>query len=843
MGRHVHYTPPADRRGEISPRPGGSGQAPPARTPRPRPPRVRPKNIPDRLKDLDQWVVWKYVWNPDKRRKDGSGLKGDWDKPPSNARTGGRASSTDRATWCDFKTALRVYIKGGWDGIGFVPLPEDLLTITDLDSCRNPGTGVIEARALAIVSELKTYTEISPSGTGLRIVASGHKPDNEWVKRGDVEMYDGHTKAGKPGGRYLTFTGHLLEGSRRGVRRCPNAIARVYRRELLGKTAAEPAPEPSANLDGGAGGQTAGPPANDEPQLHDLNDDQLIAKAKAAKNGAKFSHLWGGNWSGYTSESEADLALCSLLAFWCQGDPDGIDRLFRKSGRYRKDKWEREDYREGTIAKALEGKGEFYKPGGKEKKKSQATQLVEYVVQEGTAPGDSPPLWHTPGRVAYATVPVTGHFENYPVYGEQFKAWLRHLYYDHTGKPIGRAPLDDAVGMLAARAIYDGPEHEAHVRLASHEGKVYLDLADADWRAVEIDARGWRVVATPPVRFRRAPGMLPLPDPVPGSVEELRPFVNVTDAEWPLLVAWLVGALHPSGPFTVLAINGEQGSAKTTLSGMIRKLLDPNTAPTRAIPREVLHVSIAAQNGWLVSYNNLSDLPGWLSDTLCRINAGEGFSTRTYYTTGDETIFVARRPVCLNGIEQIVTAPDLLDRCLLLTLPPIPEGSHRTEKEIWAAFDAALPRILGGFLSAVSVGLRNLPTTRLKRLPRMADFALWVAAACPGLGITPKEFLRAYRANRRSAVETALEASPVAAPLLQFLDRQEGEWSGTAAELLEALTLQVGEQAARSREWPKRPHVLGGRLHRLAPALRKAGVEVEFVHDGRQRTISLNKKG
>jgi hypothetical protein len=124
----------------------------------------------------------------------------------------------------------------------------------------------------------------------------------------------------------------------------------------------------------------------------------------------------------------------------------------------------------------------------------------------------------------------------------------------------------------------------------------------------------------------------------------------------------------------------------------------------------------------------------------------------------------------------------------------------------------------------------------------MTDFATWAVAACPGLGITKGQFLEAYRGNRKSAVETALEASPVAAPLLKFLEAEGGEWSGTASDLLALLAAQVGDQAARSRDWPKRPHVLSGKLKRLAPALRKVGVSVELRHDGRQRVLRLRTR-
>ena len=179
----------------------------------------------------------------------------------------------------------------------------------------------------------------------------------------------------------------------------------------------------------------------------------------------------------------------------------------------------------------------------------------------------------------------------------------------------------------------------------------------------------------------------------------------------------------------MIVLSGEQGSAKSTFSAILRALLDPNTAPLRALPREDRDLFIAASNGHVLAFDNVSGLPGWISDTLCRLATGGGFAVRQLYTDQDEVLFDAARPVILNGIEEIVTRPDLADRAVFLTLQPIPEEHRRPEQELWAAFDAERPRVLGVLLDAVVEGLKRLPETRLEKLPRMADFALW-ATAC-----------------------------------------------------------------------------------------------------------------
>ena len=168
---------------------------------------------------------------------------------------------------------------------------------------------------------------------------------------------------------------------------------------------------------------------------------------------------------------------------------------------------------------------------------------------------------------------------------------------------------------------------------------------------------------------------------------------------------------------------GEQGSAKSTFAAILRKLIDPYKAPLRSLPRNEHELSIAASNTHLLVFDNVSSLPQWLSDALCRLATGGGFGARQLYTDQDEVLFDACRPVILNGIENFVSKPDLADRVVFLTLAPIAEEKRRTEAELWSEFEAERPHILGALLDAVVEGLKRLPETRLPKLPRMADFA------------------------------------------------------------------------------------------------------------------------
>ena len=418
----------------------------------------------------------------------------------------------------------------------------------------------------------------------------------------------------------------------------------------------------------------------------------------------------------------------------------------------------------GCRVTALD-KASMEESGNGGRRPTQADILIDLA---GTAE-----LFHTADGTAFADLDINGHRETWPVRTKGFKRWLARQFYETTdGAPSSEA-LQSALNVVEAKAHFDAPQRPVYIRIGGIDGSLYLDLGDEAWRAIEITTTGWRVVENPPVRFRRAAGMQPLPVPVQGgSVEVLRSFLNVqSDTDFVLVVAWALAVLRNRGPYPVIVLSGEQGSAKSTFSAILRSLLDPNTAPLRALPRENRDLFIAASNGHVLAFDNVSGLPSWISDTLCRLATGGGFAVRQLYTDQDEVLFDAARPVILNGIEDTVTRPDLADRAVFLTLEAIPEEQRRSEAELWAAFDAERPRILGALLDAAVQGLKMLPDTTLERLPRMADFALW-ATACETALWPAGTFWSAYCGNRDEAVENVIEADPVAAAVRAVMEER-----------------------------------------------------------------------
>jgi primase-polymerase (primpol)-like protein len=299
--------------------------------------------IPETLRKRDQWVCWR------EEERDGKPTK-----IPVTPGAGGFASSTESETWASFEAALDYTETAHADGVGFVFTDDDPIVGIDLDDCRDPETGDVDDAALDIIERLDSYTEVSPSGTGYHVLVTGTLPDGR-NRRGSVELYDT--------ARFFTVTGNHVERTPTRVARRQDALRAIHR-EYVQDTERDTASE-SEQRDGTDDESPTTETANVDV---DLEDQQLLEKARNASNGEKFKRLWNGNAAGYDSQSEADMALCCLLAFWTGGDPKQMDQLFRQSGLLR-EKWDEVHYADGstygekTIERAIATTSEFYDPG------------------------------------------------------------------------------------------------------------------------------------------------------------------------------------------------------------------------------------------------------------------------------------------------------------------------------------------------------------------------------------------------------------------------------------------------------------------------------------------------
>lgn len=485
---------------------------------------------------------------------------------------------------------------------------------------------------------------------------------------------------------------------------------------------------------------------------------------------------------------------------------------------------------------------------------SQRDRIVEAVLDRGAV------FWRDGADDAFCTIPVGGCTQRFRVRSEGFKRLVRHLYGSKNmtvtqggnGLPrpaaAGDNAMREAISALDATALMGERRADARPRACfGRTGEVWLDLGDDSWRAVRITRDGWTVVDGADVPLIRPTGLLGLPTPEEGgSVDLLRRFFGRGGEDaFMLTTGWQVAALYPRGPYPVLALDGEQGSGKTTFSRMLRALVDPNLADLAPMPREERDAVLACSNGVVLALDNLSNITPDMADVLCRIATGSGFRARRLYSDNDEYIVRVCNPVLLNGIPALLARGDLADRALAITLPKMPDAKRTPEAALWRDFEAARPKLLGLLLTALSRALRDMDAIQLGALPRMADFARLACAAAPAFGWTAETMLDALDRNRAAAVQAVIDGNPVASAVASLAQERAAKhpplvpWEGTPSDLLLRLADHMPEDRRRERDWPKDATRLSLLLRRCAPALRRAGIEVEEWRESNARKVRI----
>jgi hypothetical protein len=765
------------------------------------------------IRDLKQWLCWRSEMR-----------EGKLTKIPYSPHTSLRASSTDPETWADYSEAVKACKVHGYGGVGFVFTAEDDLCGVDLDGCLDPKAGEIERWAQEIIDELDSYTEISPSGTGVHILLRGTLPPGR-NRKGHFEAYDR--------GRYFTVTVRHLAGTRETIEARQEQLERVVRR-VFGSSAADS--ENGHSTNGLA------------PKPNGLTDEELVRKASSASNGERFARLWSGDTAVYGSHSEADLALCGMLAFWTGGDPICMDRLFRASGLYR-EKWERAGYREATISEALKGKTDFYsppqtiklangseheaeesRPEEKEDRRNQADRLMGYALD------DVQDLFTDQHGAPHSLVGG----EPLPLNSRCY-SWLRRLMWEREEKAVNGEYLKTAAGTLAAHAEFSGEVRELHTRAAWHDGALYYELRPG--RVVRVGAAGWGFTENPPVLFRRFPNLKPLPDPEPGgSLDVIAELVNLKgDRDRRLFSAYLVTVPLPHVGRPILSAAGAMGSGKTTLGRVVKRTWDPTAPETvRLDHRDFLQ---KASHAFAVMLDNQNTIPEWGADTLCRLVTGEADSKRRHYTDDEDFIYELRRAVLLNGINVPTERGDVLDRSLVVELERIPDGERKTEEELWERFQAEHARLLGAFFGLLAEAIALKPILRLSRRPRLADWGEYAAAVYEVMGWDAEAFLDDWDEVVKVQNQATLDGSPVAQAIIKFMEDKK-EYTASSSELhskLKVVAATLGVDVDRDKAWPKSARWLWRRIKEVLSLLVAAGIEVTRNRDESSKQITLRK--
>jgi len=400
--------------------------------------------------------------------------------------------------------------------------------------------------------------------------------------------------------------------------------------------------------------------------------------------------------------------------------------------------------------------------------------------------------------------------------------------------------LTDALTCLVGEALEKEPT-PVHVRIAPRGDDIVIDLGTANGEVIIVNQDGWDFAPDGDVLFRRTAltAAFPRPDKN-GDVYALRKLLNMSDKTFQLTLGWLLAGLIPDMPHAIAFLGGVQASGKSTAGEFLTRVIDPSPAPLRTQPKDIDDWACTADGSWCLCIDNVSYIPPWWSDALCKCVTGDGLIKRTHYTNSDLTVLSFRRVVMLTSIDAGALKGDLASRLLMLELDDIPNSSRRDDKALKSEFNQMQPYIFGGLLNLLVRVRRELPRFADAPAPRMADFSKVLSALDEAEPNANCSALLAYLNQDHELAEAVIESDLVGNALIALVNGNNDEWCGTPTELFDKLK---PEQTTKG--WPATPRALSGRLKRITPALAKCGITVAHGHEGRGndkiRTIQISK--
>ncbi|MBU4311126.1 MAG: hypothetical protein KJ706_00190 [Candidatus Omnitrophica bacterium] len=739
--------------------------------------------IPDELRKLKTWVGYITKQNG-----------GRVDKIPMNVLVGCPAKSNDSSTWTDFDNAVSLAVQRNYAGIGFMFQPPYIGV--DFDHCVIEG--VIAPQAQEILKLLNTYSEFSPSGTGIHAICKGEILRARKISRLGLEIY---TK-----GRFFTVTGSRLADYPGEITECMDGFKTIFSRFV------------------------------DKGAVDDIL--ALIAKSQDAE---KVQRLYSGQWQNdYPSQSEADLALCNKLAFWTGKDSGLMDSLFRQSGLMRP-KWDEKHfgdgrtYGESVIEKAINDCRDVYSGAREPILKIKLTQ-GEIITRD--CEDNIKDFFRDQHGNSFVVLPCDGHDEVCSTLSTRFRNWIATRYRQKYSAPPKSDAINQAKIQIEARCE-SSRQVELFNRVGWHDGAIYYDLTTQDWKGVRVDKGGWQVVSLPPI-FRRyqhqAGQVLPV---YGGDPKAILRFCNISPDDHCLFMVLIASFFIPNIPHVILSQTGEQGSGKSNNSRKIKGLVDPSRVMLISTPKDLEQAQMTAEKHWISTFDNVSKILEWFSDFLCRGVTGEGDMKRSLYTNDDEFIRSYRRCFVLNGIGSSMWRTDLLDRAIIFDIPILKDT--RPERIMDEEWQKSLPGILGGLFTAISKAINTVGTIKGHEKFRMSDFAQWGGALAEALGYSRDEFFRKYQESVERKWQDTAEDSAFAKKITDLLKKHNGYWEGATVELLEELRSEDKDEIGT----PKTAKWLSTELVRIAPVMRNVGIDIvkkEKRQAGTGRRIFIIRK-
>ncbi len=489
--------------------------------------------------------------------------------------------------------------------------------------------------------------------------------------------------------------------------------------------------------------------------------------------------------------------------------------------------------------KASKNKSEYSEKEYEEPKKSYADIVIEQALNYNDV------FFHNSVEETFVAVDKDKFYEVYRLEDKKYQMLIRKRFYDELGKAISKDNISQAIGVLEAKALYEGDELEVYKRCAEVDGVTYYDLCNKESTIIRIDENGWSIDESKQILFIRKNNMSE--QVMPEYYEELlelldKHFRFKSEEDRILHAVSLVTRLISDIPHPIEVIHGEKGASKTTTMRKNRSLIDPSPRDVISIPKAIQDLAITISNNYMPCFDNLDNISSDKSDLFCIASTGGGYSKRKLYSNDDESIVSFKSRITLNGINVIATKADLLDRCIVLTLDRIPEDERKEERLVWDSFNKDKPMILGAMFDVLSKAKRIYKTVNLTKLGRMADFTRWGYAVAEACGIGGEKFLEAYLNNQRKANQEAVDSSPIATALIKYMNENKS-FTGTVSQLLLCLN-QIAEDEqidTTSKLWAKEPNVLSRRLNEMKSNLELEGIYYDVSQKNHGRVIDIVK--
>lgn len=403
-----------------------------------------------------------------------------------------------------------------------------------------------------------------------------------------------------------------------------------------------------------------------------------------------------------------------------------------------------------------------------------------------------------------------------PLNSREVRAHIFRTVKSTTGAMVKNNNLSEALSALEGKALSEGKELKLYNRIAIHKNYFWYDLGNN--KAIRVKKNSWKVVKAPKLFRRYSHQQVQITPVTGGNPWRLFNFLNISKAHRLETLVLLISYLVPAISHPIFHPHGAQGSGKTTLCKMIKMLIDPSSLEVILATKNKTELIRQINRHHVFLLDNMSKIDSEMSDLLCSACTGAGIAKRQLYTDDDDCVYNFKRCIGLNGINLLITKPDLLDRTMLLHLERISPKKRKEEVNLLREFEKAKPEILGGMFDVLARAMALHPEVKLKRLPRMADFAKWGYAIAESLEKgCGRQFMRDYQSNvKRQSAEVLRNNSLCLA--VKLLMENEKEWEGTVKAAFEALSLIV-EPSKADNTFPADAKNLRKHLERIQTTL------------------------